>query len=245
MSLIAEAPGKEVHYPSNPNKFEFDGEVASIFDSMALRSIPNYAEVHRLHTSMFSEMFQPGAVVADIGASTGNFFGAIERAVGKPFSTTGILAYAYDTSSEMLARLHSRYPTVRLQQGDIATAADLPQPADMIVCLYVLQFMRGKQREEALAWIKRNLAPHGVVVLGQKEHPHLRTAAKSQEEYFAFRRSNGYTQAEIDAKTAALANSMWPVSQEVLEAELEAFDMSYVETTRWVQFTSGIAFYRK
>ena len=80
---LTHAQGKHIHFPATPDKFEFDAEVATIFDSMALRSIPMYAEVHRMHVEMFADKFVKGAVVADIGASTGNFFTQIELQIGK------------------------------------------------------------------------------------------------------------------------------------------------------------------
>jgi tRNA (cmo5U34)-methyltransferase len=240
MALTYEAE-KHTHYPANPDKFEFDSEVASIFDSMAARSIPMYAEVHRLHVEMFADKLKPGAVVADIGSSTGNLFAAIEQQLGKAMHASGLSAHAIDTSSAMMSELERRYAGVRTTIAPLSEAADLPQPADVMACLYVLQFMRREERVGALDWIARNLAPQGVLILAQKDTAHWRVADRSKEAYFAFRRANGYTQAEIDAKTEALKNSMWTVSTEELEYELDSRNLHYVETTRWVQFSSGVA----
>ena len=57
---LTHAQGKHIHFPATPDKFEFDAEVATIFDSMALRSIPMYAEVHRMHVEMFADKFDAG-----------------------------------------------------------------------------------------------------------------------------------------------------------------------------------------
>lgn len=241
---LTHAQGKHVHFPATPDKFEFDAEVATIFDSMALRSIPMYAEVHRVHVEMFADRFVDGAVVADIGASTGNFFTTIERQIGSSLGSAGIRGYAIDSSIHMLNELHERHPSVELLVGDLALAPDLPQPADVIACLYVLQFMRGTARTKAFEWLSRNLAPDGVLILGQKEKEPWRYAHRFSETYYAFRRANGYTQEEIDAKTAALKNSMWPVSMDELSLELNACGLTYTETTRWMQFTSGVSTHR-
>lgn len=241
---LSHAQGKHVHYPATPDKFEFDAEVATIFDSMAIRSIPMYAEVHRMHVEMFADRFVKGAVVADVGASTGNFFTTIERQIGTSLGTAGIRGFAIDSSIHMLNELHDRHPSVDLLVGDISQAPDLPQPADVIACLYVLQFMRGASRTKSIEWLKRNLAPSGILILGQKEREPWRYGARFADTYYAFRRANGYTQAEIDAKTAALKNSMWPVPPEEQEHELNAHGLTYTETTRWVQFTSGISMHR-
>lgn len=241
---LSHAQGKHVHYPATPDKFEFDAEVATIFDSMAIRSIPMYAEVHRMHVEMFADKFVKGAVVADIGASTGNFFTQIELQIGKSLKDAGIRGFALDSSVHMLNELHERHPSVELLVGDLSEAHDLPQPADVIACLYVLQFMRGTTREKGLQWLRRNLAPGGILILGQKEREPWRYANRFSETYYAMRRRNGYTQAEIDAKTAALKNSMWPVSPEEMTYELNQVGLTYTETTRWAQFTSGVSMIR-
>lgn len=245
MSQVNAVPHHAAHFPTNPDKFEFDASVAAVFDSMALRSIPNYAEVHRLHAEMFSDRFVAGAVVCDIGASTGALFHAIQTQIGASTGRVGMTCYAIDTSQPMLDTLKDRYPDVRCLAGDIATLPDLPMPADFMACLYVLQFMNGRQRSNALDWIKRNLSPNGVLVLAQKEVEPYRHAATFSRTYYNLRRRNGYTQEEIDRKTAALKNSMWPVSAEELAWELGQRSLWYTETTRWVQFTSGVVTHRR
>lgn len=245
MSQVNAAPAHHAaHFPANPTKFEFDDSVAAIFDSMAARSIPNYAEVHRLHTEMFKDRFTHGMVVCDIGSSTGNLFHAIQQHIGASVGRIGLRCYAIDQSEPMMDTLTDRYPDVKPIVGDIARLPDLPQPADFMSCLYVLQFMQGRQRAEALKWIKRNLAPNGVLILAQKEREPYRWASMFSKTYYALRRRNGYTQEEIDKKSEALKNSMWPVPPEEQEHELDMLGLSYTETTRWVQFTSGVVTHR-
>jgi tRNA (cmo5U34)-methyltransferase len=244
MSQVNTVAHHAPHFPTNPEKFEFDGSVAAVFDSMALRSIPNYAEVHRLHAEMFSDRFTAGAVVCDIGSSTGALFHAIQTEIGASIGRVGITGYAIDCSQPMMDTLKDRYPDVRPIVGDIATLPDLPVPATFMACLYVLQFMRGRQRSDALDWIKRNLAPGGVLILAQKELEPYRHAATFSRTYYNLRRRNGYTQEEIDKKTSALKNSMWTVPPEELTWELQSRNLAYTETTRWVQFTSGVVTHR-
>lgn len=161
MSQVNTVAHHAPHFPTNPEKFEFDSSVAAVFDSMALRSIPNYAEVHRLHAEMFSDRFTAGAVVCDIGSSTGALFHAIQSEIGASIGRVGIKGYAIDCSQPMMDTLKDRYPDVHPIVGDIATLPDLPVPATFMACLYVLQFMRGRQRSDALDWIKRGAQPAG------------------------------------------------------------------------------------
>lgn len=242
---LALTPENPVHFPKDEDLFQFDDEVAAIFENMAARAIPMYAEVHRMHVGMYLDYFKPGAVIADIGSSTGTFFRTIQQAKDASLHRLGVTAYAVDVSQPMMDRLSSAFPDVHAIVGDISTLPDLPEPADVIACLYVLQFIEGERRKAALNWLARNLAPGGVLILGQKEVVSWAHACRFTETYFQFRRDNGYTQAEIDAKTKALRGAMWPVTQGDLEAELEERGLDYVETTRWLQFTSGVCTHRR
>lgn len=236
---------RHIHFPRNLDLFQFDDEVTSIFDSMALRSIPMYAEVHRLHAHMFRDTFQPGAVVADVGASTGAFFRAIEEATGARMAGLGLEAHAVDLSHHMVARVAADFPTVRARVGDLTAMPDLPRKADAIACLFVLQFIHPDERSKAIAWLARNLAPNGVLFLGQKDDVSGAVDPLYTSEYHHFRRTNGYTQEEIDIKTRALAGSMWPATHEDFVAALAEHGLQYKESTRWLQFSSGVCTHRR
>jgi len=238
--------GDPVHYPKRRDLFSFDDEVASIFDNMAPRSIPMYLEVHRLHVSLFEHVFREGAVIADIGSSTGHLFRSIEKSFGHSIPDMGMKAVALDVSQPMMDRLASEFPYVTGLVGDITNMPDLDEPTDIMFCLYTLQFISPEGKVKAMEWLVRNLKVGGVLILGQKEV--IRNVALRElfdEEYYKFRRDNGYTQAEIDAKTAALRNSMWPIEHEVLTAMLNLHHMDCVETSRWLQFSTVACIRRK
>jgi tRNA (cmo5U34)-methyltransferase len=231
--------GEKVHFPKRRDTFQFDAEVSSLFDDMAPRSIPMYNEVHRLHVSMFRHLLQPGAVVADIGSSTGHLFRNIAKQLDVPFCDTGIKGYAVDVSADMMLHLRGQFPEVKALVGDITDMPDLPEPVDLMFCLYTLQFITDPLKPTALRWLVRNLKVGGVLVLGQKEVVQSETLRMLMgEEYYQFRRDNGYSQQEIDAKTAALQNAMWPMPHDALMRALNHHRMDCVETTRWLQFST-------
>ncbi len=245
MPLAMDKHGEVVHIPKRRDVFQFDEEVAAVFDSMAPRSIPLYNEAHRLHVSLLHESLRPGAVVADIGSSTGHLFRAIEKQQGVPFERTGIDGIALDLSSPMMERLSKEFPSVYTVVADIADAPDLPKPADLLFCLYVLQFIHPFQKKAALDWIVRNTKVGGCMVLGQKEDVGRDWMAdRFSDEYYKFRRDNGYTQEEIDAKTEALKGSMWPILNDDLLWELRDRDVVVYETSRWLQFSTLVGIRR-
>ena len=243
---VESANGRVIHYPANPTKFSFDAEVASLFDDMAPRSIPMYEEVHRMHVAMLRSYFVPDAFIVDVGSSTGRLFSTIETEMGQTVDQLGLRCLAIDSSEAMMDKVRSRFPSVTCVESSLPGVPDLKGQADIIFCLYTMQFVPVAQRARAMAWFHRNLKPNGVLVLGQKEVVRSRTMSPLfSEEYYAFRRRNGYTQAEIDAKTAALAGSMWPISDHSHESEAKAAGFNMTPSSRWLEFSTSILQRRK
>jgi tRNA (cmo5U34)-methyltransferase len=242
---VESGAGDPVHLPKRRDLFKFDDEVASIFDNMAPRSIPLYNEVHRLHVSLVWKALQPGAVVVDVGSSTGHLFRNIERQLRKPFAETGLRGYAVDASGHMMDRLTREFPTVTPIIGDIAFMQPLAEKADVLFCLYTLQFVPEERKSDALHWLVDSTKIGGAVVFGQKDRI-LNPAFEIDfnDEYYLFRRDNGYTQEEIDAKTEALKNSMWPVAYSDLARRLAMLGVQSHETTRWLQFSTLLGYRR-
>lgn len=234
-----------VHFPEYKGVFKFDAEVSRIFPDMAVRSIPMYEESHRLHLSLFKEEIQSAESVTfvDVGASRGQFFKQfcnqfqIDLKKGDPRFN----CIAIDNSMPMLSMLTEEMPWIKTIEADASHLIDLPDPADYICMFYLLQFLReDKDKTAALSWAYRNLKKGGVLFLGQKEKEEFGFEDRLSREYYAFRMRNGYTAEEIAAKTAALKGSMFPISRSWLETlALSAKFTAYVETTRWLQFSTA------
>jgi tRNA (cmo5U34)-methyltransferase len=107
------------HFPAKPDRFEFDAEVAAVFDDMARRSIPNYLVAHEMHAALAAEHVARVAAatdpaeppsILDIGASHGEFFHALVRhyrRVGQPFPALDLTAT--DLSPEMCRRMRAGF----------------------------------------------------------------------------------------------------------------------------------------
>lgn len=237
--------GRYVHYPFNPDRFEFDEDVSRIFPDMAIRSIPMYSEVHRMHVSMLRSVFEQEQVsVLDVGASRGGFFREVCNQFQVPPKTgrKGWDFIAVDSSIEMLRLLHVEMPWVATFNSFAQSLPVLTDKADVICLFYVLQFIEhDDEKIQVLSWAAESLKPGGILLLGQKDVVAPGYEERFREEYFRFRRRNGYTQEEIDAKTAALKNAMWPSSPAWLhDMCLLAGFADYMETSRWLQFSTSM-----
>lgn len=239
MSLVLTPEKHPVHFPKG-TKFEFDDEVALIFDNMAERSIPLYHTAHKIHASVVAEMKKNRDIlgVLDIGASTGAFLNAIcyELQQTRP---ENMLYQAIDNSEAMCKRLAQRYPWALVSKADITECPPVDFTPDVVSMMYVLQFIEPSKKVKVLEWVHGLMHQDGILFLGQKDRFPGGIDELFQEEYVKFRLANGYTREEIDAKTRALANSMWCSNPAELRDILYGLGFSVVvETTRWLNFST-------
>lgn len=238
--LTIPADGHAVHYPAKPDKFEFDGEVAEVFPEMARRAIPLFYETHELHAALCAPWIEQEKVdILDVGASRGAFVKALIGRYGLP--REGSYVRMNDLSIDMATKLAVEFPWAKTDNMDIAGRMFMQQPEgvwDIINCTYVLQFVRKRMQVVVLGKLCRMLKPGGVLFLGQKLDIPGPVGKLLHDQYIEFRKQNGYTEEEIAAKTQALQNSMWPMSEENLRYYLEKFGVSVAETSRWTVFNN-------
>jgi tRNA (cmo5U34)-methyltransferase len=250
MALVKDQEGTLIHYPSKPDFFDFDSSVAEVFDSMAARSIPMYAEAHRLHAYMTRRFIQAQEKhkkplrVLDVGASTGGFFEALHREMWIPPAQTipGLELYAIDTSAPMLEKIAEKLPIVKRYEMDVLELGTLDVRFDIINVSYVLQFLQPDKAVTAVHEMARSCNPGALLLISHKEKIVSGFSDLFQERYIEFRKENGYSDKEIEAKTRALKNSMFPQNNAIIEQILESAGFSQVqETSRWLQFCSMAA----
>ena len=244
---VTDANGKIVHYPENPDKFEFDREVAPLFPNMARRSIPNYEEFHFLHTNIVGHWFAentPQFSMLDAGASRGEFYRQFLGYIRDHRRSAHFMQLvAIDSSDAMCNYLRAEFPNVdvRCQQLDGPAFLASDEQFNVINATYVLQFIRPERQLNVLRKLMSMVKPKGLLILGQKDASPGALGHMLHEEYVRWRMLNGYSREEIAAKTKALQNSMWPMPHETVIAELRANFTEVVETTRSMMFSTLIA----
>ena len=258
MSLVIDTGVEPVHKPKRRDVFEFDKEVASIFENMAVRSIPTYAETHRVHSRLVKDFIDTRMEshgerytfsIADIGSSTGVFIKMLMHTYGRTSflePLDGIEVSAIDPSEPMMHKLSVSLPWVNTIVSDTNMLRDVSAYFDVVNASYLLQFIRPELQLETLQTIADSMNKGSMLLLSQKETQGTKwlTDAFSRQ-YIQFRRDNGYTDEEIINKTAALQNSMWPIDYATLLQYLDAVGFTSVqETTRWLNFNSLICFKR-
>lgn len=232
---------KQRHFPADPNHFAFDSEVSRVFPDMAVRSIPNFQVAHDTHARMVAALTvdKPHVKVLDIGASRGHFIKALAKAVGDTYAAR-FWVTAYENSQPMREYLGADHPEVDVLPFDLATDP-IPGEYDVIVLHYVLQFLPREVQHEALQKVLAALRPGGILVFGHKSAHHGSLGAVAHDAYIDFRVQNGYTRAEIEAKTKALAGSMHCADHHCILDDIKAACSQVEETFRFMMFSTLIA----
>jgi tRNA (cmo5U34)-methyltransferase len=200
----------------------FGGGLARVFDDHVQRSIPGYTRLHELCLSTLGPMLRPGDLVYDLGCSTGLFTSRLKR------RAPGARVIGVDSEQEMVAEAQQRDSAIEFICTSVAEL-DF-QPARAVVALYVLQFLPLAERLDTLVRIRRALGADGTLVLAEKVHfsdPEEQTRVDSA--YRIFKLAQGFSEAEIDAKTRALEGVLVPLSAFENETLLKSAGFGSIE----------------
>lgn len=223
-------------------QFEFDAEVAAVFDDMLVRSVPFYKESQALTRRFAMNALHSGGTVYDLGCSTASLLLEIERASGK---NDGVRLIGIDNSAAMIE--HARKKTeaygssVELVEGDILTFPY--EKAKVMISNYTLQFIRPMQRDSLVRTIADALEEGGVFIFSEKvvsEDPKLNK--ELIDCYYDFKKTQGYTEYEIVQKREALENVLIPytMNENIQMAKNNGFKNCEV-LFRWANFATFIA----
>lgn len=218
-------------------KFEFDAQVASVFDDMLERSIPFYKQSLTLCVDFLNLNVKRG-VIYDLGCSTGNLLLTLA-----PHTTATLIGL--DTSEAMIEHANLK---AKAYNADITfKVADCMQEefreSSAFVSNYTLQFIRPPQRLGLVRKIHTALKKGGIFIISEKmtsTDPLL--DSQMIEYYHAYKQSNGYSKTQIARKREALENVLIPYTlQENLHLLQEAGFRHTEVLFKWVNFGMIIA----
>jgi tRNA (cmo5U34)-methyltransferase len=223
-------------------QFEFDAEVAAVFDDMLLRSVPFYKESQALTQRFALNALSQGGIVYDLGCSTASLLLEIERSAGKGGDVRLI---GIDNSPAMiehtLKKIEAYGSDIELYEGDIL---QFPyEKAQVIISNYTLQFIRPMVRDTLVRTISEALNEGGVFIFSEKvvsEDPKLNK--ELIDCYYDFKKVQGYSEYEIVQKREALENVLIPytMNENIQMAKNSGFKTCEV-LFRWANFATFIA----
>lgn len=191
-------------------RWEFDAEVAEVFDNMLERSIPSYDAMRELVKRIGCHYVKLGTTIVDIGCSNGN---AIE-----PFIHTYGPDNKYlllDVSEAMLEKCHERYDdicNVKIQNHDIRNGIPTCK-ASLVLSILTLQFTPIEYRQRIMQSLYDNLIPGGALIIVEKV---LGNTSELDDlfvdEYYRIKSDNAYTQEQIQTKRKSLEGVLVPIT---------------------------------
>jgi len=232
-------PKDKVFITKIEKKFEFDEAVASVFDDMLSRSVPFYDEVRKLIISLILSEEKDGLKVLDLGVSTAKFLLDLDSKRSVKMYLKGL-----DNSQAMLDRAMQKCQAlganIELELVDML-AYDYKEE-DIIVANYTLQFIRPMQRLELIKKIYNGLNDEGTFIFSEKVVFENKVLDKEMINiYYAYKKSQGYSDYEISQKREALENVLIPFTIPENIKMCKDAGFSQVETVfQWANFVTFV-----
>jgi len=221
-------------------QFEFDEEVAAVFDDMLERSVPFYKESQKITEFFALKNLKEDGILYDLGCSTASMLLNIHRSLDLNAALIGL-----DNSEAMLAQAKRKCEAYGAKI-DVLNADILKyeyKEADVFISNYTLQFIRPLVREELVKKIASSLKKEGVFIFSEKVISHHSKLNKELIEcYYDFKKEQGYSEYEIVQKREALENILVPYSEEENIKMALNCGFSHCEVVfRWANFATFIA----
>lgn len=220
--------------------FEFNREVAEVFDDMLARSIPFYQEQQTMIAGLGKKFSIPGTNIYDLGCSTGVTLINMSRQLEQS------RFIGYDNSLPMIEQARRKVlengigGDIEIRYGDFN--GDLEQlrmeNASIVTMCWTLQFVRPLRRDNLIKKIYQSLVDGGCLIVTEKiltNNSHMNRFFI--DFYYDFKAANGYSGEEIHRKREALENVLIPYR---IDENLEMFrrnGFEIVETFfQWYNF---------
>ena len=221
-------------------QFEFDEEVAAVFDDMLERSVPFYKESQKITQFFALKNLENGGTLYDLGCSTASLLLNISRGLERETKLVGL-----DNSEAMLAQARRKCEAygakIELKNADILEYDY--EEANVFISNYTLQFIRPLVREELVKKIADSLKKDGVFIFSEKVISHHSKLNKDLIEcYYDFKKEQGYSEYEIMQKREALENVLVPYSEDENIKMAKNCGFAHCEVVfRWANFATFIA----
>ena len=223
--------------------FNPDTILNNVFESMANRAVPLYAEIQRMMAELAADHAMEGSEVFDLGCSSGNSMIGMNMTVDPSIKFVGI-----DESEEELEKCKSKLMELGFSRDYELRCFDLNKGvkisnASVVVMSLTLQFVRPINREKLLRTIYEGLNSGGVLILVEEI---LAEEERFNREflnyYYNYKRRNNYSESEISQKRAALENVLVPYKLSENITLLKETGFSHCEIFfKWYNFAGLIA----
>jgi tRNA (cmo5U34)-methyltransferase len=221
-------------------QFEFDEEVASVFDDMLDRSVPYYKESLEITIDFALKYLNKDDKVYDLGCSTASTLINLAQNSKIKLNLIGI-----DNSNAMIKRAKIKSQAYGVDLNFICD--DIfninMDNSKVIIANYTLQFIRPLQREKLIKKIYNSLVDGGIFIFSEKIILDDKILNKHCiDKYYDFKKTQGYSEFEISQKREALENVLIPYSEDENKKMIKDTGFKSCETIfKWINFATFIA----
>lgn len=221
-------------------RWSFDGDVTQVFDDMLRRSIPQIDVMRHAVFHIGTQFVQPDTWVIDLGCSRGEALAPFVDQYGEANRYLGI-----EISEPMALAARARFAgneRVVIRQEDLRLRRPV-EPASVVLSVLTLQFTPIEYRHRIVRDVFKGLVSGGVFLFVEKV---LGATAELDtlmvQEYYDLKRTNGYTQEQIDRKRLSLEGVLVPVTARWNEELLVSAGFRQVDAFwRYMNFVGWIA----
>lgn len=228
-------------------KWQFDEEVAQVFDDMLARSIPQY-EVMREAVTDLAVRFLTDANpperrgrIVDLGASRGEALAPLVDMYRR-----AVEYHAVEVAPSMLDALRHRWPDEVVTIHDLDLREGYPTlrgPADVTLAILTIQFTPIEHRQRILRDVWHHTRSGGGFVFVEKVLGHAAEIDELMKRlYYELKGKNGYSPQQIERKQLSLEGVLVPVTARWNEELLRTAGFSAVDCFwRWQNFAGWLA----
>ncbi|EAL2459351.1 carboxy-S-adenosyl-L-methionine synthase CmoA [Campylobacter lari] len=221
-------------------QFEFDANVASVFDDMVARSVPFYAQNLKLITQLITHFAPQNAKICDLGCSTASLLLALfEKRKDLQLSGVDNAKAMLDIARNKTSAFGARVDFYEQNLDEFSFFKN-----DVFVATYTMQFVRPPKRQEIIDKIYQNLNDGGIFIMSEKIlYEDVKISKKMIEIYENYKQDQGYSKLEIATKREALENILIPYTQNENINMLKNSGFKIIESVfKWVNFETFVAF---
>ena len=195
--------------------WNFNGEIATSFDSHVSRSVPGYIEGHEIIASL-SDFFltKDKSYIIDIGCSTGSLINKLSlRHKNKNLNFLGIEPSIEMCKVAKKKTLNNSYNSINFYTSDFLDF-EIKNKVSMYISYYTMQFIHPSVRQNFIDKIYKTLDWGGALFLFEKiRSPDARFQDYINQVYNDFKIRNGYSIEEVYKKTESIRGVLEPFSE--------------------------------
>jgi tRNA (cmo5U34)-methyltransferase len=218
--------------------FEFNAQVAHVFNDMIHRSVPYYSTILSQMAQLSQEvaLANPDTTIYDLGCSLGTWVQVLKQYL-EWFNYVGM-----DASVDMLEKARAyESPTIKFIQKDLNALPPLPN-AGVIACNLVLQFLPIATRTQLIPLFYQSLQSGGRLIIVEKIQPPKELSNAYTEWYYHYKINQGYSMDEVKNKQKALQNVLVSLPLDDYIAMLKKAGFSRIDVFfKWYNFAGVVA----